>query len=188
MTGQAASAVEPAPVPTEPAVTEPAPTEPAVTEPAVTEPAVTEPQAGTEKGDGSEDGAAPRSHSGQHVAASDIVLDFGATNLTGTASDYKVGGLYMDSTHVYVLLSAPFNKRGIYKFDSSNGNLVASKSLSFEGKGLAGTSTRIYAMEGETLDAYTTALADATSDDDSASPAAPLATLAARFTVWAIFS
>ena len=94
---------------------------------------MTEPQVGAEKGDGSEDGAAPRSHSGQHVAASDIVLDFGTTDLTGTASEYKVGGLYMDSTHVYVLLvSAVQSNAGSTSSISSNGNLVASKSLSFD--------------------------------------------------------
>ena len=80
---------------------------------------MTEPQVGTEKGDGSEDGAAPRSHSGQHVAASDIVLDFGTSNLTGTASDYKVGGLYMDATHVYVLLVG--THEGLFKFNRSTG-------------------------------------------------------------------
>ena len=158
VTGQAASAVEPAPA-------APAPTEPAPTEPAVTEPAVTETQAGTEKGDGSGDGAAPRSHSGQHVAASDIVLDFGTTNLTGTASDYKVGGLHMDATHVYVLLVG--TNEGLFKFNRSTGAREARTNGPSDPRGLAGTSSFIYLGGSNcTAHAYTqSTLANSDSND-----------------------
>ena len=136
-----------------------------MTEPAVTEPAVTEPQVGTEKGDGSEDGAAPRSHSGQHVAASDIVLDFGATNLTGTASDYKVGGLYMDATHVYVLLVG--TNEGLFKFNRSTGAREARTNGPSDPRGLAGTSSFIYVGGSNcTVHAYTqSTLANSDSND-----------------------
>ena len=169
VTGQAASAVEPAPAapaPAPAAPTEPAVTEPAVPEPAApTEPAVTETQVGTEKGGGSEDGAAPPSHSGQHVAASDIVLDFGTTDLTGTASDYKVGGLYMDSTHVYVLLVG--TNQGLYKFNRSTGAREASTSVPSNSRGLAGTSSFIYVGKSDcTVHAHTqSTLANSDSND-----------------------
>ena len=149
VTGQAASAVEPAPA------------------------APTEPQAGTEKGDGSEGGVAPRSHSGQHVAASDIVLDFGVNNLTGTASDYKVGGLYMDATHVYVLLVGTWE--GLYKFNRSTGAYEARNAISESGpRGLAGSSTYVYVAHQAPVLAYTkAALARSSSNDQYITCCAP---------------
>ena len=151
VTGEAASALEPAPAAPTPA--------------APTEPAVTETQVGTEKGEGSEDGAAPRSHNGQHVAASDIVLDFGATNLTGTASDYKVGGLYMDATHVYVLLVG--TNEGLFKFNRSTGAREARTNGPSDPRGLAGTSSFIYLGGSNcTAHAYTqSTLANSDSND-----------------------
>ncbi len=151
VTGEAASALEPAPAAPIPA--------------APSEPAVTETQVGTEKGDGSEDGAAPRSHSGQHVAASDIVLDFGATDLTGTASDYKVGGLYMDATHVYVLLVG--TNQGLFKFNRSTGAREASTNVPSIPRGVAGTSSLIYVGDsGCVVHAYTqSTLANSDSND-----------------------
>ena len=89
-------------------------------------------------------GAVARGHSSRHVADSDIVLDFGTVNLTGAASDYAVSGLHMDNTHVYLLLGAPSNRRGIYKFKQSDGSYVNHISLSYDPRGIAGSSNKLY--------------------------------------------
>ena len=137
--------------------------QPATAELASTEPATTVPEGGTmeftgpdlgaeqlqtqaqpsgpdKDSDSGEGGEVVRGHSSQHVAASDIVLDFGTVNLTGVASNYEVSGLHMDNNHVYLLLGAPSNKRGIYKFLRSDGSYVNRILLSHDPRGIAGSS------------------------------------------------
>ena len=109
--------------------------------------------------------------------ADDITLDFDSTtgtldtDLTGSKGDYTIGGIHMDDSHVYVAIKAPSARRGIYKFDRSNGNINAKTTLSYDPAGLAGTSTRLYvhspAGNGGAVEGYTLELANSNSDDDN---------------------
>ena len=135
-------------------VTEPDPVAVAELETAQTRPATIEPiepqtaqQQQSEPGkdsDGTGEQIVISGRSTSHESSSDIVLDFGTVNLTGKAGNYEVSGLHMDTSHVYVLLGAPDNRRGIYKFLRSDGSYVNHLSLTFTPRGIAGSSNRLY--------------------------------------------
>ena len=94
-------------------------------------------------------------HNELHSPSNDITVDFTATgvDLTGNASDYDIGGLHLDGTHVYVALNSPSDQRGVYKFDTA-GVYVAHESITDPIMGLAGNSTHIWVGQSAVAERY----------------------------------
>ena len=175
------------------AAAQPATAEPATTEPVDGSVELTGPDPGAEQlqaqaqqsdpdkdSDGGDGGVAVRGHDFQHVAASDVVLDFGTVNLTGAAGDYKVRGLHMDATHVYVLLVKGSSEL-IYKFEA-DGDYVGRSADVGHASGLAGSSTLLYVGVGNaSVLAYTKALARSSGDDEYIDCCAPGANIREQY-------
>ena len=93
-------------------------------------------------------------HNELHSPSDDITLDFTTTgvNLTGSASDYDIGGVHMDATHVYVALNLPLSQRGLYKFTNAGAYVTRNRFTADDLNGLAGNDTRLFT--GESASAY----------------------------------